>query len=341
MDINERKQRWLDLYEGKRRTVVVIEQNDYGTRPFPSPKTMDAFFDWDIHRYRVMTDSMEWLDDDRVPFVTAGMGTAIFAGAFGCPVYYPDDNNPYARPCVFCIKDFAKLKQPRLEDSSLMKIVEFGQKLRKAAPEALIQLPDIQSPLDIAALIWEKVDFFTTMIDEPQAVKDLMEMVYELVTKFIDLWFNTFGREFIAHYPAYYMPFGITLSEDEIGCINNGQFSEFVMPFLCRLSEHYGGKIGLHCCADAKHQWGLIKKIPGLTLFNVTQHHDTNRITREASEFFRDGPPLWASGPDQNECHNFSARAVLLGTAGTKQKALEEIKWLREYSAKFRPAPDS
>jgi len=297
---------------------------------------MDAFFEWDINRYRVMTESLEWLDDDRVPYVTAGMGTDIFAGAFGCPVYYPGDNNPYARPCVFNARDMAKLKQPKLEDSSLMEIIEFGQKLRAAAPGALIQLPDIQSPLDIAALIWEKVDFFMTMIDEPQAIKDLLEMVYILETQFIDLWFKTFGKEFIAHYPAYYMPWGITLSEDEIGCISTEQFQEFVWPVLCRLSSRYGGKIGIHSCANAKHQWGLLKAIPGLILFNMSQLHDNNKITREASEYFRDGPPIWAASPAQNECHDFRSRAVLLGDADSKEKALEVLRRLREYSSRFK-----
>ena len=335
MSIENRKQSWLDLYEGKRRTVVMIELDDYGVRPSPSPDTMDTFFNWDIRRYRVMADSMEWLDDDRVPHVTAGMGTDIFAGAFGCPVYYPGNSNPYARPCIFSLKDLAKLNQPVLENSSLMKDIEFGLKLRAAAPEAMIQLPDIQSPLDIAALIWEKVDFFSTMIDDPQAVLDLLEMVYKLETEFIDLWFKTFGREFIAHYPAYYMPYGITLSEDEIGCISCAQFDQFVTPFLERLSERYGGKIGVHCRADAKHQWGMIKKIPGLVLFNLHHRHDTNRIAGEASVFFRDGPPLWHGGPGQNECHDLRARGVLLGAADSKEKAIEEVKRLREYSAKF------
>ena len=335
MIIDDRKQRWLDFYEGKRRTVVIIDQSDYGVRPVPSIKNSEAYLNWNIKRYQIMMDSLDWLDDERVPYVTAGMGTDIFAGAFGCPVHYPENNNPYARPCVFGAGDLAKLKQPRLEDSSLMKDIEFALKLRSAAPDALIQLPDIQSPLDIAALIWEKADFFTAMIDEPQAVKDLIEMVYELETGFLDLWFKTFGSEFISHYPAYYMPFGITLSEDEIGSINNAQFEEFAFPILCRLSAHYGGKIGIHCCADAKHQWGLLKKIPGFVLFNMHQLHDNNRITAEASDFFRDGPAIWPAGPGQNECHNFRARAVLLGSADSKEEALSELKRLRDYSSGF------
>ncbi|AEF81530.1 uroporphyrinogen decarboxylase family protein [Leadbettera azotonutricia] len=331
MNIEERKQKWCDFYDGKTRTMVLIELAEFGVRPFPSPDTMDAFFNWDINRYRVQMDAMNWLDDDRVPCVTTLMGTDIFAGAFGCPVFYPGDNNPYARPLVSSAEEAAKLKQPKLEDTSLMKVFEYAQKLKAAAPEALIQLPDIQSPLDIAAIIWEKVDFFVSMYEESEAVKDLIAMVYKLLTEFLDLWFKTFGKNFIAHYPEYYMPYGVTLSEDEIGSISTDLCKEFSIPTLCDLSARYGGRIGMHCCANAKHQWGLLKEIPGLTLLNLGQ---PDKIIRDASVFFREGPPIWAA-PTQNECYDFKARGVLQAGADSKEKALAELGRLREYGVKF------
>ncbi|MDR3341725.1 MAG: hypothetical protein LBT14_02865 [Treponema sp.] len=334
MSIEERKQKWLDFYDGNVRTMVLIDQNDFGVRPFPSPDTMNAFFDWDIRRYRLQMDSMEWLEDDRVPYVTALMGTDIFAGAFGCPVFYPVDNNPYARPLISSAKELANLKQPKLEDSSLMNVIEFGQKLRAAAPEALIQLPDIQSPLDIAAIIWEKVDFFMAMYDESEAVKDLIAMIYKLLTEFLDLWFKTFGRDFMAHWPDYYMPYGITLSEDEIGSISADLFREFSHQSLCDLSARYGGRIGIHCCANARHQWDLLKSIPGLTLLNLGQ---PDKIIREASVFFRGGPPIWAA-PNQNECYSFESQGVLQGSSTTREEAMAELDRLREYGEYFYKA---
>jgi uroporphyrinogen-III decarboxylase len=309
----------------------MIEQDTFGVRPIPAPQNMEAFFDWNIKRYHTQLDSLEWLDDDRVPHVTALMGTDIFAGAFGCPVYYPGDTNPYARALVSNAKEAAALKKPKLENSSLMKAIEFGMKLKKEAPDALIQLPDIQSPLDIAAIIWEKVDFFMAMYDESNAVKNLISMTHELLTEFLDLWFKTFGKDFIAHYPEYYMPYGITLSEDEIGSINTDLFKEFSYPSLCELSSHFGGRIGIHCCANAKHQWGLIKSIPGLCLLNLGQKNET---IREASAFFAGKPPIWAA-PDQNECHDFHSRAVLLGHGDSKENTIEELKRLKEYSRNF------
>ena len=39
-------------------------------------------------------------------------------------------------------------------------------------------------------------------------------MVKELMFEFLDEWFRRYGPSFMAHYPAYYMPNGITMSED-------------------------------------------------------------------------------------------------------------------------------
>ena len=332
--IDERKQKWLDLYEGKVRTVVLIETISEKRPNQSSADDTKSFIEWSVRNYRIRMDNLSWLDDDMVPYISALTGTEIFAGAFGCPVHYPDDNMPYARPLIFNSKEMAKVRKPVLENSSLMKLFELGQKLHAAAPEALIQLPDIQSPLDIAALIWEKGDFFMAMYDEPQAVKDLISMVHALLTEFLDLWFKTFGKSFISHYPWYYMPYGITLSEDEIGSINTDLFREFSWQSLCDLSARYGNMIGIHCCAKAKHQWKLLKEIPGLMLLNLGQ---PDQIIRDASRYFKDGPPIWAD-MRQNECHDFRSRAVLHGKAGNRQEALDELQRLREYSEQFRAA---
>jgi uroporphyrinogen-III decarboxylase len=325
MNIEERKKKWCDFYAGRRRTLALIEM-DYGERIYPCPDNMGKFFDYIVHKYRVQTDCLEWLDDDRVPCISALMGTDNFAHAFGCPVVYPGNNNPFTKPVIFSAAEFAKIKKPKLENSSLMEIIEYGHKLQKAAPGALIQLPDIQSPLDIAALIWDKTDFFMALYDEPQAVKDLIAMCYELLKEFLDLWFKAFGKEFIAHYPDYYMPYGITLSEDEIGSISFEQFMEFSYPHLCKLSEHFGGRIGIHCCANAKHQWEAIKSIQGLVMLNLVQ---PDNIIKEASVYFRD-TACQIFGIDQNNCTDSKARVVLQAYANSKNDALEKLKKIRE-----------
>jgi hypothetical protein len=331
MTITERKQRWCDFYEGRQRTVILVEQ-DFGPAPFPGPENRETLFNWTLDKYHKQTDSLEWLDDDRIPYVTPRTGTEIFAAAFGSPVAYPQDNMPFALPAIHGAAEMGKIKKPKLEDSpSLMGVFEFAQGLNRAAPGALIQLPDIQSPLDIAALVWEKADFFMAMYDEPEAVKDLIAMTQTLLTEFLDLWFAAFGRECIAHYPDYYMPWGITLSEDEIGSISPDLFREFSFQSLCDLSARYGGRIGIHCCANAKHQWPELKQIPGLVMLNLVQ---PDHVIREASAYFRDGPGQ-IFNPDQNTCTDRRACVVLQVLSRSMPEALERLAGLKELAAQF------
>jgi hypothetical protein len=127
------------------------------------------------------------------------------------------------------------------------------------------------------------------------------------------------------------MPFGITLSEDEVGSISTEQFEEFSLPTLGKLSEHFGGRMGVHCCANAKHQWGLFKSIPGLVMLNLVQPDE--RI-REASAYFR-GSACQMFNPDQNGCTDRRARVVLQGTARSKKEALDTCAQLRDMAAQF------
>jgi hypothetical protein len=117
----------------------------------------------------------------------------------------------------------------------------------------------------------------------------LVEKVKALQFAFLDEWFRRYGQEFIAHYPDYYLPQGATLSVDEIGAVSGKMFLKYFLPDLIQFSERYGG-LGMHCCANARHQWDHFKKIPGLRLLNINNQAN---ILREAYPFFADFTCQW------------------------------------------------
>jgi len=59
-------------------------------------------------------------------------------------------------------------------------------------------------------------------------------------------------------------------------------FREFFRDELTVLSKHFGG-LGIHCCADARHQWENFRDLPGLKVMN----HNAPP-TREAREYLLD-----------------------------------------------------
>ena len=299
-----------------------------GERPLPWPGLIENRIDWAYQNYCREMSRAEWLCDDRIPSLLPYTGTEIFAEAFGCKVYYPDNNMPFALPLYGNAKEAAGMKIPRVHDTPLDNLFEIARRLRqKTDGGAVVNLPDIQSPLDIAALILNKEEFFIAMSEDPPLIHDMIEKTKSLLTAFLDEWFDEFGRSYIAHFPSYYMEGGMTLSEDEIGAFGPGMFEDFVLGALNELSAKYGG-IGIHCCADSEHQWANLKKVKGLKILNLVNGADF--IKRSNTEF-ADTVALWPMGGAREsanepgwlrECPG-NARVVLTYRAQNRREAIE------------------
>jgi len=334
--IEERKQRWRDLYDLSRPPgyVFIIRYGpDNLEEPLPHPDKKQPRIEWAWQTYERSLARLDWLDDDSIPYLFVSSGTEIFAEAFGCEVYRPDDTMPSARPLIHHASEVARLNVPDIGSTPLAMLFEIGDELRRRAGDgAVLRIADIQSPMGISALIWEKSSFYPALIESPEAVKELAAKVKQLLVAFLDEWFARYGREFIAHYPDYYMPQGVTLSEDEVGSVSPEAFREFFLPDLIELSDRYGG-IGVHCCAHARHQWENFREIPNLRVLNLVQPEDELRaaypyFAPDVAQMHTVGSESspWPS-PEQYPDH---PRLVLEAVVETKEQAVALSEKLRK-----------
>lgn len=323
-----RKQRWIDLYDPARpptRLFWIHYFPGLGERPWPYPDRIEARIEWAWRKYQIQLEQLEWLDDDSLPFLDVYTGTEIFAAAFGCEEHLPGSDMPFAMPLVHSAEEADRLEVPSLDAPPLARLWTIARELRRrAGPGALLRTPDLQSPMDIAALIWDKATFYPALVEQPEAVTRLAEKIRRLLTQFLDAWFAEFGSEFIAHYPDYYVPRGVTLSEDEVGVVSPAVFRRFFLPELEELSNRYGG-LGMHCCANSKHQWEGFRQIPGLFLLNLVQPPE---VLRKSFPFFEGQCaqlPVWyADGPAEewHRHHPPQRRLVFDLTANSREEAL-------------------
>jgi hypothetical protein len=233
--------------------------------------------------YELMCRKAGLVDDDRVPYISNMTGTEIFAEAFGCRVHRPEDTNPFALPLIQTATEADRIACPELSHSSLAYLFDIADELqRRGGPDAIMKPVDIQSPMDVVALIWDKSQLFMAMVETPDAVLALAEKVSGLIADFFTEWFRRYGTTFVAHYPEYVMHGGITLSVDEVGSVSEAMFRRFFRDELVHLSDQFGG-LGIHCCADARHQWPNFRALPGLKLIN----HNAPP-TRDAREYLLD-----------------------------------------------------
>jgi hypothetical protein len=276
-----RNRRFLtDLFAGPFRGHAIIVDHEPIPSPFPGDVACPGhpvtdWLDHGLRSYEAEVQTLEEFDDDNVPCVRIGTGTQVFAAAFGCPVHLFEGSNAAALPLVTTADEADALPQPDPHAPPLDRVYEYGRLMReRLGPEAPIRVPDIQSPFDIAALVWRKEALFLAMMDRPDAVKRLVAKCHELLKSFL----TEFRHEFadgparsasFAHCPNAWAPpeLGCWLSEDEAGAMSTAMFEEFCLPSLTDLSETFGG-LFVHCCATADHQYGSFKKIPNLRGMN-------------------------------------------------------------------------
>jgi len=216
--------------------------------------------------------SLDVIADDRVPWLHCWSGTELFAAAYGCEVHRPDDDMPFALPVVATCAEADRLEEPDSQGGPLGEIFALGDRLVELCGLGYpVRICDIQSPFDIAGLIWEKTAFLAALIEQPEAVHRLLRKVTNTIAAFVRAFRTRYREVCLVHWPDLWMPpeWGICLSEDDIGSISSPHFREFCLPYLRELAETFGG-ISLHSCAAGQHQWADLGTLPGIRYLNFS-----------------------------------------------------------------------
>lgn len=294
----QRNRRFLtDLFAGPFRGHAIIMDHEQAPAPYPgdvavSDRPVGEWLDHALRNYEADLALLEAIDHDAVPYAKVSTGTEIFAAAFGCAVHIYEDSPPCALPLVTTAEEADALAIPGLDVPPLARVMDLAGMIReRIGPEPPIGVPDIQSPFDIAALVWRKQELYLALVDNPQAVKRLVRKCHLLLESFLREYQRYVGECNLAHCPRAWAPpeLGCWLSEDEAGSMTTAMFDEFCLPTLMHLSESFGG-LFVHCCATADHQYASFNKIPRL--------RGMNRVFQEPGP----GPAIQA----------FSGRAVLM-----------------------------
>lgn len=125
-----------------------------------------------------------------------------------------------------------------------------------------------------------------------------------------------------------FMDGGLSITVDEIGSISSEMYREFFEEDLRTLSQRYGG-LGVHCCANSRHQWENLRRLPGLRMLNLVR---PEKVLRESYEYFKDTAAMWPekmeggipepmSNPKKEELPAGS-RILFTENASTREEAL-------------------
>jgi hypothetical protein len=248
------------VYQGKGDVTLSSEPVDHWVREI-------------VEHYARQVKMAEQLDTDLVPVAKLQTATHIYAAAFGSPIKTFTDDNPCALPFVTTAEEADKIEEPDIWSSpGIARIFELGEKVQKElGPDAYLGPCDMQTGFDTACLIWDKSELYIAMVDPEQsaALQRLSGKCARFFKRVLTELRRAFPQMSWCHCPGAWSPpeMGPWMSNDECGAVSPPMFEQFMLPEMIDLAEAFGG-IGMHCCADAEHQFQSFKKIPNFYGFN-------------------------------------------------------------------------
>jgi hypothetical protein len=242
------------------RRMRIAEVFSYGC------KDIKASLEWQLGG---LEKSMKYKAD--VPnFLTPWYGIGTVASAFGADYIWKENQSPAIRPKFSSVKDALDytpqaVSQTRIGKHTLDMIDYFLDRTGGRVP---MSLTDTQSPLNIAGNIVEMTSFFIEMLDNPQAVKNLLNRLAELLVEFTHEQIKHIGNALArpGHGYSSCRSFeGLGMSDDNALMISSQQYLELAAGAVERAGKPFGGPT-FHSCGDFSDKVEMVKKIAGLRM---------------------------------------------------------------------------
>lgn len=229
-------------------------------------KDMKASLAWQLGGLKKSMDYKADVPNFLVPWY--GIGTV--ASAFGEDYIWKEKQAPAIRPKFKSVKDALHcsplpVAQTRIGRHTLRMIDYFLEKTGGRLP---MSLTDTQSPLNVAGNIVEMSNFFIEMLDDPPAVKTLLNRLVELLVEFTREQVRHIGKAMVwpGHgYSSCRCFEGLGMSDDNASMISGEQYLEFAAPAVERAGKPFGGS-AFHSCGNWSDKAEAVKRIAGLRM---------------------------------------------------------------------------
>jgi len=216
------------------------------------------------------------LQDDRLYGIRANYGTGIIASMFGSPVHTFEDSLPVGT--AIPRQEIEKILSDGIpgKNSGLMgkvwdTVAYFRETLLpypKLSQAIGSQCFDIQGPFDNASIIWGS-DIYLALLDEPEKVSQLMDIISETIITMVQELRRIDGRSLEEHDGAWNFLGGVCVRNDSSVNLSGEHYEKLVKPFDEKIISNWGGWI--HFCGRAHQWWKRQLDIPGLKGINPYQ----------------------------------------------------------------------
>jgi len=197
-----------------------------------------------------------------------GPGTILFPLALGCPSVRTSQGNEWIDPILHGPEDAEKLIAPDIYQGRSGQVLNGLKALLAEDPHTTVVLHDIQSPLQVAELMWDQ-SFYISLVDAPEAMHCLLKKITAFIIAFVQEFKRLAGDRLNASaWPGIWSdPTGVMVADDTMSLLSPAMHLEFSVPYLNQLAAACGPLI-YHSCTWRKQYYDNIRAIGPVKSYN-------------------------------------------------------------------------
>jgi len=209
--------------------------------------------------------------------------TILFPLALGCTPCYTSEGKLWIEKLITDPAQATDFTVPDIHEGFAGEVLRRYRATRDEYPDASIGMPDIQSPLGVAELLWDE-SFYTAMLDEPEAVHAVLEKTTDFIIKFIQEVQRIVGPCLKpCAWPGIWSEGpGTMVADDTMSLVSPAMHAEFSLPYLNRMAAACG-PLYYHSCTWREPYFANVKAVENVKAYNWNPGNsdDPARIMRE------------------------------------------------------------
>jgi len=253
-------------------------------------------------------------DNVPVTYFDFGRTAWLMAIAYGCEIIETNGliNAKYLYHNIEDIADFEKIEKP-WERGLYPEIIDRLESFGKMYPHIPITISDNQSPNDVLTSMLNSEEAMIGMFSEPGYIHNMTDKITQSIIE-INRHFEKVITNFAGFQCAWYLPFGMHISDDNAAFLSPDTYKEFSKPYNEKLAEEFGG-IAYHCCMGQEQNIENMVQTQGfIGLDTMPDFNDPNKVIKA----FEGGKGVW-------NIYNYS-----YAIRQEKHEGISDVDWFKK-----------
>jgi len=203
----------------------------------------------------------------------------------GCEKIFTSENKEWVAPMIENPEDVYKIEVPSVYQGRTGEILDLIEEALKENPDKKVRMPDIQSPLGVAELMWGE-SFYISLITNPKEIHFLLDKI----TEFTIIYVKALQKVLVERgnpccFPHIWSdPEGYYIADDTNSMVSPEMHLEYSVNYINKITDAVG-PVHYHSCTWLPQYYENMKKVKNTKAMNwsIIVSTDPADIIREFS----------------------------------------------------------